>query len=60
MRSYNYLIVGAGIIGLAIARQLKIDFPDCTVAIVEKEADVARHSSGRKWCLACGLLLFGG
>lgn len=41
------MIIGAGIIGLTIARELKNRFPEVTVAIVEKEADVAFHSSGR-------------
>ncbi|MDQ0218899.1 L-2-hydroxyglutarate oxidase [Peribacillus cavernae] len=47
MKYYDYLIVGGGIIGLAIARELKTRFPDRTVCIIEKEADVAYHSSGR-------------
>lgn len=47
MRYYDYLIVGSGIIGMTIARELKRRFPDRKIAILEKEADVARHSSGR-------------
>jgi len=47
MQKYDYLIIGAGIIGLTIARELKLRFPDKTVAVIEKEADVAMHSSGR-------------
>ena len=46
-RHYDYLIIGAGIIGLAIARELKARFPQKTVAVIEKEADVALHASGR-------------
>jgi L-2-hydroxyglutarate oxidase LhgO len=46
-RHYDYLIIGAGIIGLAIARELKARFPQKTVAVIEKEADVAFHASGR-------------
>ncbi|MDF2722844.1 MAG: fad dependent oxidoreductase [Paenibacillus sp.] len=44
---YDYLIAGAGIIGLTIARELKHRYPDAKIAIIEKEADVAKHSSGR-------------
>lgn len=44
---YDYLIVGAGIIGLTIARELKERFPDRTVCVIEKEEDAARHASGR-------------
>lgn len=41
------LVVGAGIIGLAIARELKQRWPDQKVSILEKESDVAMHASGR-------------
>jgi L-2-hydroxyglutarate oxidase LhgO len=43
----DYLIIGAGIIGLTIARELKQRSPDAMVTIVEKEFDVACHGSGR-------------
>lgn len=44
---YDYLIAGAGIIGLSIARQLKRTYPEARIGIIEKEPDVAKHSSGR-------------
>lgn len=47
MKSFDYLIVGGGIIGLTIARELKTRFPDDSICILEKESDVAYHSSGR-------------
>lgn len=43
----DYLIIGAGIIGLTIAKTLKDKYPDKHIVILEKEADVAYHSSGR-------------
>lgn len=43
----DYLIIGAGIIGLAIARELRSRFPEADITILEKEPDVAYHSSGR-------------
>jgi L-2-hydroxyglutarate oxidase LhgO len=43
----DYLIIGAGIIGLAIARELKSRKPAATITIIDKEPDVAYHSSGR-------------
>ncbi|MCX6303988.1 MAG: L-2-hydroxyglutarate oxidase [Bacteroidetes bacterium] len=43
----DYLIIGAGIIGLAIGRELKLRHPEASVTIIEKEPDVAYHSSGR-------------
>lgn len=46
-KAYDYLIVGAGIIGLTIAYQLKRYKKDCDILIIEKEEDVAIHASGR-------------
>lgn len=43
----DYLIIGAGIIGLALARELKARFPAAAILVIEKEADVAYHGSGR-------------
>ncbi len=47
MKFYDYIIVGGGIIGLSIARELKTRFPKNSICIIEKESDVAFHSSGR-------------
>lgn len=44
---YDYLIVGAGIIGMSIARELKLRNKTLKIAIIEKEHDVAEHASGR-------------
>jgi L-2-hydroxyglutarate oxidase len=43
----DYVVVGAGLIGLSTALALKRSAPDASVAIVEKEAGPARHQSGR-------------
>lgn len=43
----DYLIIGAGIIGLAIARELRSGYPEATLLMIEKEPDVAYHGSGR-------------
>jgi (S)-2-hydroxyglutarate dehydrogenase len=40
-------VVGGGIIGLAVARQLLLSRPGLTVVVLEKEPDVARHQTGR-------------
>jgi L-2-hydroxyglutarate oxidase LhgO len=40
-------VVGAGIIGLAVARRLAELRPDATVTVLEKEHDVALHQTGR-------------
>lgn len=44
---YDYLIVGAGIIGLSVARELMKRNPNAQIAVIEKESHVAKHASGR-------------
>ncbi len=39
-------VVGAGILGLAVARELTIRFPGVSVTVFEKEGHVAAHQSG--------------
>ena len=39
-------VVGAGIVGLAVARELTIRFPGLAVTVFEKEGHVAAHQSG--------------
>ncbi|MGE0156765.1 MAG: L-2-hydroxyglutarate oxidase [Geobacter sp.] len=43
----EYLIIGAGIIGLALARELRHRFPQADILVIDKESDVAFHGSGR-------------
>jgi L-2-hydroxyglutarate oxidase LhgO len=40
-------VVGAGIIGLAVARRMSELRPDAAVTVLEKEGDVALHQTGR-------------
>ena len=47
MNTADFLIVGGGIVGLSIARELKGRFPDTRVVLLEKEADCGLHASGR-------------
>jgi (S)-2-hydroxyglutarate dehydrogenase len=46
MGTYDLAIVGAGLVGLATARELLSRHPDLRVAVVEKEERVAAHQSG--------------
>lgn len=46
-KTYNYLIIGAGIMGLSVARALKAKQPQCHILILDKETDCAYHASGR-------------
>ena len=43
----DYLVIGGGIIGLNIARELKQKYHNALVVVIEKEEEVAMHSSGR-------------
>ena len=43
---YDYLVIGAGIVGLATAQRLQQTHPGARVAVLEKEARVAAHQSG--------------
>lgn len=43
----DFLIVGGGIVGLAVARELRLRDPACRIVVVDKEPTLGRHSSGR-------------
>jgi len=43
----DFLIIGAGIIGLSIARELRKKYADASIRVIEKESDVSFHASGR-------------
>ena len=47
MIATDFLVIGGGVIGIGIARELKRKFADQTVTLIEKEAEVAQHASGR-------------
>ena len=47
MSSTDFLILGGGIIGICVARELKRRFPDNDVTLLEKEATCGLHASGR-------------
>lgn len=45
MSQVKYAVIGGGINGLAVARQLKLDYPEADITVFEKEAEVAEHQS---------------
>ena len=47
METFDYLIVGAGIVGLTTAWELKRRDPNTRILILEKEPRVGVHASGR-------------
>src|SRR5687768_17217586 len=47
MRTADFVIIGAGIVGLTIALELKRRLPESRILLLEKEPEPGRHSSGR-------------
>ncbi|OYP36998.1 L-2-hydroxyglutarate oxidase [Rhodopirellula sp. MGV] len=45
-RNYDFVVIGAGIVGLATASELLTRYPDCSLAVVDTENRVAKHQSG--------------
>lgn len=43
----DFTIIGAGILGLSVARELLNQYPDAKIEILEKEQDIGKHASGR-------------
>lgn len=43
----DLLVIGGGIVGLATAHRYRQRFPDAVVRVLEKEAAVAQHQTGR-------------
>ncbi|WP_372794232.1 L-2-hydroxyglutarate oxidase [Lutibacter sp.] len=46
-KKFDFIVVGAGIVGTATAYKLQLKFPDKSIAILEKEAEVGLHQTGR-------------
>jgi L-2-hydroxyglutarate oxidase LhgO len=47
MRSADFVVVGAGIVGLSIALELRRRQASARIVVLEKEPEPGRHSSGR-------------
>ncbi|WP_111709347.1 L-2-hydroxyglutarate oxidase [Lutibacter citreus] len=44
---FDFIVVGAGVVGLATAYKLQLKFPNKSILIIEKESEVAKHQTGR-------------
>ncbi|HWQ93460.1 MAG TPA: L-2-hydroxyglutarate oxidase [Clostridia bacterium] len=47
MNTADFVVIGGGIVGLSIARELKRRQGDCSVTLLEKEPECGLHASGR-------------
>ncbi|HAV14572.1 MAG TPA: FAD-dependent oxidoreductase, partial [Opitutae bacterium] len=47
MKTVDYLIIGGGIIGITLALALKRRHPASSVCVIDKEARLGMHGSGR-------------
>lgn len=45
--NFDFIVVGAGIVGLATAYKLQLKFPHKSIAVLEKEIEVGLHQTGR-------------
>jgi (S)-2-hydroxyglutarate dehydrogenase len=46
VRSYDVVIIGAGIIGLAVGRELLSRYPHLRLAVLDKEPSIGQHQTG--------------
>lgn len=47
MASFDFVVIGAGIVGLTTAYELRRRFPRASIAVLEKETALGQHASGR-------------
>ena len=43
----DIVVLGSGMVGMALAHQINEQNPDLTITIIDKESETGRHSSGR-------------
>ncbi len=46
MRSYDVVVIGAGIVGMAVSRELLSRYPRLRLAVLDKEPSVGQHQTG--------------
>jgi L-2-hydroxyglutarate oxidase LhgO len=45
--NFDFGVIGAGIVGLAMANRIRLIHPNATIAVFDKEKSVGEHASGR-------------
>jgi L-2-hydroxyglutarate oxidase len=46
-KQFDFIVVGAGIVGMATAYKLQKKFPQKAIAVLEKEDQIGKHQTGR-------------
>ena len=46
-KTTDFLVIGAGIVGLSLALELRERYTDCSICVIDKEQSLATHASGR-------------
>ncbi len=46
-KHFDFIVVGAGIVGAATAYKLQIKYPKKAIALLEKESEIGKHQTGR-------------
>lgn len=44
---FDFIVIGGGIVGAATAYKLSLKFPERSIALIEKEAELSGHQSGK-------------
>lgn len=47
MSNVDIVILGGGIVGMALAHQITERWPDLSITVIDKEPEIGRHSIGR-------------
>ena len=47
MSNADIVILGGGMVGMALAHQITERWPDQSITVIDKEPEIGRHSSGR-------------
>ena len=46
-KKFDFIVIGGGIVGLAVAYKLSLKFKSKSVLVLEKEKKLSKHQTGR-------------